>query len=231
MQLIDISGPIYTGMWSYEAPYPKVRIEPLSQPHWVNTPVYSSVISGLTSQTGTYLETAAHVNAKASCVDAISLRDLFMLDTIILKTPDKAQGRQPIRREELEASLGTRIIQAGTAIIVGTGWGRYWLEDFYLSDAPFFTLEAMRWLLSWSPHLIGADSPRWDNLKNPQGFWQELFGRETLVLAPVVNLEQVNVQCCKLIVLPLKLLSTSAAPARAVLVVDQFQKKRRNFEK
>jgi kynurenine formamidase len=220
MQLLDITGPIYTGMWSYEAPYPKVKIEPIPQPQWVKTPVYSSQITGLCSQTGTYLETAAHIDPDAICVDALDLNDLFFRETVIINIPGKTGEREPIGQKELEASLGNCAIAPGTAIIVGTGWGQYWQEDFYLPHAPYFTYEAINWLLSWSPYLIGADIPRWDNLENPQGFWEELFSSGTLLLAPVVNIEQIKVKRCKLVVLPLKLVKTSAAPCRAVLVFE-----------
>lgn len=220
MELIDITGPIYTGMWTYEEPYPEVKIEPIPQPPWVETAVFSSRISGLSSQTGTYLETAAHINSKALSVDSIKLQDLYLRDTVIINLPKRTGVRQAITKEELATSLGNQVIEPGMAVIVGTGWGQYWQEDYYLAHAPYFTYEAINWLLSWSPFLIGADSPRWDNLANPQGFWQELFGSGSLVLAPVVNIEQIKVQSCKLIVLPLKLVKTSAAPCRAILVIE-----------
>ncbi len=220
MQLIDITGPIYTGMWSYEAPYPQVKIEPIPQPPWVEAAVYANLITGLSTQTGTYLETAAHINPDAICLDVIELRDLFLRETVIINVAARSEARQPITQEELETSLGDFVIKPQTAIIVGTGWGQYWHEDFYLSAAPYFTSEAMDWLLSMSPFLIGADSPRWDNLKSPQGFWENFFDSGTLLLAPVINIEQVKARTCRLIVLPLKLTGTSAAPSRAVLVIE-----------
>lgn len=220
MELIDLTGPVYPGMWSYEPPYPELEFAPIPQPPWVETQVYASEVRGLCTQTGTYLETSAHINPAAPCLDQIELRALFRRETIIINLPARTKAREPILREELEASLGDFVIEPGAAVLVGTGWGQYWHEDFYLSAAPYFTLEAMEWLLAKSPFLLGADSPRWDHLEKPQGFWEKLFGSRTLLLAPLINIEQVKVRTCKLIVLPLKLLGTSAAPVRAVLVTD-----------
>ena len=220
MKLIDITGPIYPGMWAYEPPYPELEYVEIPQPPWVKTQVYASEVRGLCTQTGTYLETSAHINPDGPCLDQVELRDLFQRDTVIINLPARTKARQPILREELEASLGDFAIKPGLAIIVGTGWGQYWKEDFYLSDAPYFTSEAMSWLLAKVPFLLGADSPRWDHLEKPQGFWEKLFASGTLLLAPVVNIEQIKVKTCKLVVLPLKLSSICAAPARAVLVIE-----------
>src|SRR5690606_25878545 len=39
MRLVEISGPIEDGMWSYGAPYPAPRIEQIPPPDWLAYPV------------------------------------------------------------------------------------------------------------------------------------------------------------------------------------------------
>ncbi|MBV7327169.1 hypothetical protein KFU94_02690 [Chloroflexi bacterium TSY] len=39
MQIIDISGPIEDGMWSYGDPYPAPQIEQIPPPDWLDYPV------------------------------------------------------------------------------------------------------------------------------------------------------------------------------------------------
>ena len=35
MKLIDLSGPIYTGMWSYGDPFPEFKLVDIKEPEWV----------------------------------------------------------------------------------------------------------------------------------------------------------------------------------------------------
>ena len=59
-KIIDVSGPIYDGMWNYEPPFPNFVLKPLPEVPWVKGRVYCEIFEGLHSQTGTYLETPAH---------------------------------------------------------------------------------------------------------------------------------------------------------------------------
>lgn len=59
--VIDITGPIQEGMWNYEPPFPVFHRSPLPQVPWVDAPVYCDIFEGIHSQTGTYLETPAHL--------------------------------------------------------------------------------------------------------------------------------------------------------------------------
>ena len=45
MRIIDISGPIEDGMWSYDDPYPTPRITQILPPAWLAYPVYSQTVT------------------------------------------------------------------------------------------------------------------------------------------------------------------------------------------
>ncbi len=199
-------------MWTYGPPYEPFRMEQVPPVDWVAYPTYSQNIS-MNVQTGTYLETGAHMYPEMRTVDMLRPEELF-LDAHVLYLQPKAAG-EIIQADELEPL--TAGILPCKAILVCTGWGRKWEEPDFLPDSPYFSVEAMDHLLSLKPALIGADLPRWDSLQNPQGFFPRFFFRDVLLLAPVVNLEQFGEQTGRLMVFPLPIRGACAAPCRAML--------------
>lgn len=54
MKLIDASGPIYEGMWSYGSPFPEFKLKELEHPDFVEFEAYSQAFEGFSMVTGTY---------------------------------------------------------------------------------------------------------------------------------------------------------------------------------
>lgn len=213
-KIVDITGPIYEGMWTYGPPYAPFRMEQVPPVDWVVYPTYSQNVS-LNVQTGTYLETGAHMYPSIRTIDQVRPADLF-LDAHILRLKPKDAGSM-IELDELTPL--TQDIKSGKAILVCTGWGAKWEDPCFLPDSPYFSAAAMDHLLALKPTLIGADLPRWDSLDDPQGFFERFFRQDVLLLAPVMNLEQFDGEAGKLIVLPLPIRGACASPCRAILMV------------
>jgi kynurenine formamidase len=120
----------------------------------------------------------------------------------------------------LENCPGSSLLEENDAIIVGTGWGVNWMESNYLSCSPYFTYDAMMWLIEKKPFLLGSDFARWENLDNMQGFFPAFYKSNILMLAPCINIEKIKASKVKLTALPLKILGTSCVPCRSY-VEDQ----------
>lgn len=224
MRVVDITGNIQEGMWNYEPPFPGFRMKPLGHVPWVKSEVYCEIFEGLHSQTGTYLETPAHYYGNDKCFLAadIPVDRLFNIPCSVLNIDgscfENSLERIPITVEMLRNSCRNGDITEGGAILVGTGWGRHWMDKSYLELSPYFTYEAMQWLISRKPFLLGADFPRWENLVKPEGFFGAFYSAGILMLAPCVNLENIKKSNVKLTALPLKIPGTSCVPCRAVIV-------------
>lgn len=210
---LDITGPIYKGMWTYGTPYAPFLTEQIPPVDWVAYPTYSQNIS-LCVQTGTYLETAAHLFPGMRTIDELEPQDLF-LETHLIELIPKGPGEM-ITGDEVGALAGD--IPAGAAVLVCTRWGSRWDDPRFLADSPWFSADAMDRILSLRPALVGADLPRWDNLGEPQGFFERFFRQDVLLLAPLMNLERWGARTGKLIVFPLPIRGASASPTRAMLV-------------
>jgi len=225
MKIIDITGNIYTGMWSMGPPFPEYELKETPTPEWLEYKVYSEIFDGLFSQTGTYLETPAHLLGYEKSyplidVDAAKLVDLV---TYVIKLDYRQlpvfDDRPAITLDALKSDFSQDVYREKgcRAIFVSTGWGEKWRDKSFVELSPFMKSDAMHFLMDQKPFLLGADSPRWENLKNPEGFFPDFFDADILMLGPCVNLEKIKSQVVKLTALPLKAEGTCCAPCRAIV--------------
>jgi len=216
MKIIDITGEIYTGMWSYGSPFPEINVRPLGEVGFVKYKIYAEVFEGMNSQCGTYLETPAHLlGDKSYPLIAVDVEKLVDIPTVVLSVDTK--GERAITSKMLEKAFEKADYKKGDAILICAEYGDKWKYNSYLSASPYITREAMELIISKKPFLLGTDFPRWDNLESPQGFWQDFYDADILMLAPLVNLEKAAGSRASLTVLPIKVEKTCCAPCRAVL--------------
>ena len=214
VKIIDITGVLHNGMWNYEPPFTELNIRPLPEVDWVETKVYCDIFDGIHSQSGTYLETPAHLlGDKSYPLQAVPIEKLVDIDARVIKLSgfDIEGERLPITREMLEKED----IEEGVSVLISCDWGKHWRDPRYLSASPYFTYEAMEYIVSKKPFLLGTDFARWENLDNPEGFFPMFYDADILMLAPCVNLEKIQSEKVKLTALPLHIEKTCCAPCRA----------------
>lgn len=220
-RIIDITGEIHTGMWSYGFPYPEVTVRPMTKVDWVEYNTHAEVIEGFNSQCGTYLETPAHyLGDKSYPLIDVPVSKLLDVPTVIIDLGDLSKARTAITREMVENNPAAKYITPGCVILLCAHWGKKWDDADYLSMSPYITLEAMQYLVDQKPFIMGSDFPTWDNVQNTQGFWDVFYNSDILMLAPCVNLEEVGAPTAKLTVLPLKVEKTCCIPCRAILKAE-----------
>jgi kynurenine formamidase len=227
--LIDLSGPLFEGMWSYNAlpdldtRLPEYEVEQVT---WVDRTGFESYRFVMSSTTGTYLETSAHVIDRnsnlgegAPLLDDLAPTD-FIRPAVVCHVPRK-EARQLIRRAELEAHCPP--VQEGDALLIECGWGAQWRSPNYVSDGPSFHPDCLPWLLDQPFSLLGVDVPciqsPWplpDGAQYSGNMLLPVFQRGILLVAPLVDLDRVQVTRGELMVFPLRVEGVSGAPCRAV---------------
>ena len=223
MKVIDISGPIFNGMWSYGEQYPKYKLETIDYPY--EKEVYPvDVFEGFHAQTGTYIESPGICkDQKIKKLNDMHLKNFYKIDTFVFQIPYNKlsikDGKPYISLENIKEAEKQNIPK-GSSILISTGYGENWKNDDYLDRTWFFKKEAIYYLIDKKPFLIGGDSPIWENDLNPEGALPRLYEEGILLLAPCVNLEEVEKFKVKLIVLPLKVSEAATCPVRAAIIED-----------
>lgn len=211
----DISGWVHSDMWSYCPEYPGAEISDLPQPAFLpdDYPVYLQkfVIGG---QTGTYIETRAHVDRTAEPVSDVSL-DEFWRPAVVIDVGPK-DALEPVTLADVISADGG--IRPGDAVLLSTGWDAKWDDDDYVERSPYVSREAALWLIDQGIGLLASDFPRFDNPAAMQFPWAEFWQRVNLLLAPVTNLRGLSGRCGRLCAFPLKIRGACSTPCRAALI-------------
>ncbi len=202
-------------MWSCCKEYPGARISELPQPEFLNErySVFCQKFE-IGGQSGTYIESKAHVEAEATPVSDYPVSEFFFDCSIIRVSRKKANEK--VTRGELEACSSG--IRPAEAVLIDSGWHANWFSERFVPGSPFISREAGLWLVEKGIKLLGADFPRFDNPGAPEFPWDRFWERVKFVLAPVVNLGGVKKDRVRLIALPLKIRKAAATPVRAVVV-------------
>jgi kynurenine formamidase len=175
----------------------------------------------LSSITGTYIETGAHMLMGAPLLGDLD-PGAFIRPAVACHVAPKGRG-ELIRRAELEASCPP--VQPGDALLIECGWGSRWGDPDYVTGSPAFHIDCLPWLLEQPFAILGVDVPCIENARSrPSGretagnMLVPIFQRGVLLLAPLVNLDQVQAPRGQLIALPLNIRAVSGAPCRAVFI-------------
>ena len=221
----DLSGTIENGMWSYNilpglgATVPEIKISPISS---IKEDGFLSSAISINSISGTYLEAGAHMidNAKYLCEYAATdfIKKAWIIRVGNLGKKDLVTGKL-LRQNSPD-------IPEGDAIIISTGWFRFWNKPGYVLDCPNYTPDALEWVMEKKPSIFGVDVPcieaAWsgESDETKGSILKRIFEQETLLAAPLVNLDAVHGNTGTLFCLPLKVKNTSGAPARIIIIED-----------
>lgn len=216
MRLIDVGGSLYNGVWSYGGRFPPVVIDELA-PGRSGCRTRSFKIS-MALHSSTYLETAAHLYRERMNLDELPL-DRCFLDAVVLHIPLGANEHITAEAVQDALALANESLRPGDALVINTRWYHRWNDPEYTLDPPHFTAEAINWLLEQRISLLGSDSTRFDGRLDPQNHGSTFFEKDTLMLACMTNLDEVQQARAKLIVLAMRVASC-CAPCRAVIWED-----------
>lgn len=211
-------------MWDFGFPGGRFKLKKLNY-DFMGEEYLHEGFDGMVGSTGTFMETGATALGykKAVPTHRIPLDRLVNVDAFVLQTPlerlDTKDGRRYVSIDDIkEAEKGE--ITPGAAIVVSTGYGKNWFKEDYLQGSPFFTKEAVYYLLDKGPVLLSSDFPSWENTEHLEGFLPRLYESGTSVLVSVVNVEMVEKFKVRLTALPMNVENVCMCPARAVIIEE-----------
>ena len=210
MKIYDITGPVREGIWKYGDMYPDYRpVGASAEPG----KCFFEIFEGFNSQTGTYLETAAHITGYEGhrLIADVPVEALYEIPCRVFHVKPE-DGR--ITAAHLEAAARGMEIPQGCALLFEAGHDDWYSPEFQ-TKAPWLSLDAMEWLLSKKPCLIGSDTPAW---QKDEPVFDLFVPHDILLLAPLTGLSKVDGRDAKLTVLPLNIEGTCCVPCRAVIV-------------
>lgn len=221
MRIIDISGPIFDGIWNYGGESKPFRFGKVKMKYG-GVEYSMDSLENMLATTGTYFESAGDVHGYT--IEDIPIEKLFMVKSYVLTMPyerlKEEDGRPAISIGDIEEADKIDIPE-DSGIIINTGYGKNWEKDDYVSKCPFLKKDAMDYLIDKKPYIVVFDTPAAENDKNPEGAFDRYFKENILTVTACINLEKISKDVVDLIVLPLRLTKVAmASPCRAIVIED-----------
>jgi len=165
-RVIDLSHPIRAGLVTYPG-LPAPRIEPhltreASRARYAPGTEFAMDVITLIGNTGTYLDSPYHRYAGGTDLAGLDLATLAGLRAEVFHLEDAWDASA---RGIRAATLADRDVR-GAAVLLHTGWDRWFGREEYGHGAPFLTGEADRFLVEEGAVLVGIDSLNIDDTES-----------------------------------------------------------------
>ena len=188
---------------------------------------------------GTHIDAPVHFNATGRTVDQIPLEQLFLPGVVIDVTGKTKRDRNyRLTREDVlmfEAAHGQ--IAAGNAVLLRTGWGKYWPDvKAYLGDDtpanadnlkfPSFGESSVRLLVEERKvALIGVDVASIDYGPSKDFIVHRIVGENNVPgIENLANLDKLPMTGFVIVALPVKIEGGTGGPVRVVALVPKHQR-------
>lgn len=182
----------------------------------------------LSDHVGTHIDARRHVSDTAPGPEGIPLGYCFG-DGVLLDFRDKPYG-YGITAADIQSQLCQMHYQLKPLdiVLIMTGAGAYQNEDRYLTDHCGMTAEATRWLIERGIKVMGIDAvtfdpPVWAMFERHQ-FWEShllMRDYEWFHIENMTNLDQIGRPFGFMVsVFPIQWVGTTAAPVRAVAILE-----------
>lgn len=236
-RLVDLSMPVHRGMVTFPRIMPPTLLmyeswqefaEGIGATRYGVDWLTASYLVIQSDHVGTHCDALKHVaGPDAPGPEGIPLEYCYS-DGVVLDFRHKAfgEGISAAEIDEVLDRIGYRLKERDI-VLIQTGASAYSTEQRYLTDHCGMTAEATRYLISRGVRLMGIDAvtfdpPVWAMFERKQ-FWEAhlVMKQEPYWhIENLTNLDQLPPYGFTLSVFPIKWVGTTAAPVRAVAIVD-----------
>ena len=211
-RLVDLSHVVEHGMITYKGlPAPLIcdylSREASRQKYAPGTEFNIGKIE-MVANTGTYLDSPFHRYEHGTDLAGLPLTSLADLDCLVARiSPEKKSiERLPFDKADVR----------GKAVLVHTGWDRYWRTDAYFEHHPFLTGRLAEWLADAGATLVGIDSHNIDSTDTGERpVHTTLLGRDIPIVEHMTGLSAVPDRGARFFAVPVKVKGFGTFPVRA----------------
>ena len=165
-RVVDLSHVITDGMVTYPGiPAPVIGTHLTfdeSASHYAAGTEFSIGTIAMAANTGTYLDTPAHRYRDGADLAGLSLDRMVDLEGVVARARVRpGAGGRAIDESDLRRALdrvdsaGAEL--AGRAVLIDTGHCDHWGTPAYFAEHPYLTDDAVEFLVSAKPALVGID--------------------------------------------------------------------------
>lgn len=164
----------------------------------------------MVANTGTYLDAPFHRFADGADLAGLDLAQLAALPGIVVRTDATAIDADAFEGRDV----------AGKAVLVYTGWDRFWRTEAYQSGHPFLTEAAAHLLARRGARLVGIDSHNIDDTSGrTRPVHTVLLGHGILICEHMTNLAGLPESDFAFTAVPPRIAGMGTFPVRAFAAI------------
>jgi arylformamidase len=215
---IDLSHVIEDGMVTYKGlPTPKICdfwTREYSRQFFTSGTEFQIGKIEMVANTGTYIDSPFHRLANGKDFTQLDLECLVNIPGILVHAPFETNQRidkHHFSNKDIE----------GKAVLVYTGWDKYWRTEAYFDGNPYITGEAAELLRDSGAVLVGIDSLNIDNTSDgDRPVHTILLGANIPIVEHMCGLDQLPNTGFRLFAAPPKIKGIGSFPVRAFALID-----------
>jgi kynurenine formamidase len=216
-KFIDLSHVIEAGMITYSGLPGPVISEHMSredsESHYSEGTTFQIGKIEMIANTGTYIDAPFHRYAEGNDLSGLEMASIASLDGIVFRVDHETRS---IRQDLFE---GNDI--KGKAVLIHTGWDRYWRTDLYFENHPFLTRDAAEHLKSAGAALVGIDSLNIDDTANgARPAHSILLKADIPIVEHMCHLDALPDEGFKFFAVPAPVRGMGSFPVRAFAMID-----------
>jgi arylformamidase len=216
-QFIELSHVIEAGMITYIGlPGPVISDHMSredSESHYSDGTTFQIGKIEMIANTGTYIDAPFHRYEEGQDLSALKMASIANLEGIVFRA---AQGMRSIDKDIFESDT-----VAGKAVLVHTGWDRYWRTDAYFENHPFLTRNAAEYLKSSGAALVGIDSLNIDDTADGTRPAHSILLKANIpIVEHMCNLDALPEKGFKFFAVPAPLKGMGSFPVAAFALID-----------
>ncbi len=162
----------------------------------------------MVSNTGTYVDVPFHRYKDGKDLSEVTIDKFTGLKGILIHIEESIK--------EIDETYFSGLDLEGKAVLIHTGWDRYWNTDQYFENHPYITEKAANHLKESGVALVGIDSV---NIDDTSGITRPahtiLLGAEILIVEHLCNLNELNGKDFLFYAVPPKINDFGTFPVRA----------------
>lgn len=164
---------------------------------------------------GTHLDVPCHCIGDGCTVECVDLARCIG-PAHLVRLPDKGPGSS-ITVEDLQADADW--IVSGSRILLRTGWSKHFGTEQFYRDFPAIEAETAEWLAERGVILLGVEQPSvhpTDHLR----VHRILLSSGVILVESMANLDRIEMNDFRIVVLPMNLDVVDGSPVRAVAIEE-----------
>lgn len=217
-QLIDLSHIVEHGMITYKGlPAPVIsdylNRNASSGRYAPGTEFHIGKIE-MVANTGTYIDSPFHRYADGGDLADLPLQSIANLEGVVVRW-DRSNSRA-VGIEALK-----NIDARGKAVLIHTGWDKYWRTEQYFNGHPYLTRDAAQWLVDQQAALVGIDSLNIDSTEDGSRPAHTLLLRANIpIVEHLCNLHILQGRRFRFFAVPVKVKQMGSFPVRAFALIE-----------